>query len=133
MTENIATCITDSIKISVETFYHVEHSRPMENKCIFTYRVTIENMGAYTVQLLKAYWFSQGSNGIIQELNFEGVNGQQPILVSQGTHQYVSQCQLHADMVTRSGYYTFVRKGKDGEILIVDIPEFQMCSPFKLN
>jgi ApaG protein len=131
MTANIATCISNGIKISVETFYQVEHSRPMENKYIFAYRITIENMGAYTVQLMRRHWFIHDSNGIVREVEGEGVIGQQPILVSQGVHQYVSWCHLFADMGKMKGHYTFARE--DGELLKVDIPEFQMCAPFKLN
>lgn len=131
MTAKIATRITNGIKISVETFYQVEYSRPMENKYIFAYRITIENMGAYTAQLMRRHWHIHDSNGIIREVEGDGVIGLQPILAPLGTHQYVSWCHLYSDIGKMSGYYSFVRQ--DGEMFKVEIPEFNMCTPFKMN
>lgn len=131
MTDNFATRITNGIKISVETFYQAEYSRPMEGKFIFAYRITIENMGAQTAQLMRRHWYIYDSNGTVREVEGEGVIGVQPILTPQATHQYVSWCHLFSDVGKMSGYYSFVRQ--DGEMFKVDIPEFSMCTPFKMN
>jgi ApaG protein len=131
MTANITTRITNGIKISVETFYQVEYSRPLENKYIFAYRITIENMGAYTAQLMRRHWYIHDSNGITREVEGDGVIGQQPILATGGTHQYVSWCHLFTDIGKMSGFYQFVRQ--DGEAFKVEIPEFNMYAPFKMN
>lgn len=131
MTANITTRITDGFKISVETFYQEEYSRPIENKYIFAYRITIENIGAYTAQLMRRHWYIHDSNGIMREVEGDGVIGQQPILAAHEQHQYVSWCHLFSDVGKMSGYYVFVRQ--DGETFKVAIPEFSMCAPFKLN
>ena len=131
MIANIATRITNGIKISVETFYQTEHSRPFENKYIFAYRITIENLGNYTSQLMRRHWYIHDATGIVREVEGEGVIGLQPILAPMETHQYVSWCHLFADMGKMNGYYSFVRQ--NGEMFKVDIPEFQMCAPFKMN
>jgi ApaG protein len=131
MTANIATCITNGIKISVETFYQEEHSRPMESKYIFAYRITIENLGALTAQLMRRHWVIQDSNGLVREIDGEGVIGQQPILPPHGVHQYVSWCQLFTDIGKMKGHYLFVQQ--NGESFKVAIPEFNMTAPFKMN
>ena len=131
MTANIATRISNGFKISVETFYQVEYSRPMENKYIFAYRITIENMGAYTAQLMRRHWSIKDSNGLVREVEGDGVIGLQPILAPNETHQYVSWCHLFSDIGNMSGYYSFVQQ--NGEMFKVEIPEFSMCAPFKMN
>jgi ApaG protein len=131
MTENITSRITDGIKISVETFYQEQYSNPIENKYIFAYRITIENIGAYTSQLMRRHWYIHDSNGIVREVEGDGVIGQQPILAPNETHQYVSWCHLFSDVGKMRGHYLFVRQ--NGESFRVDIPEFSMCAPFKLN
>jgi ApaG protein len=62
------TLTTKGIKISVETFYHEQHSRPTEQKFVFVYRVTIENKSSSTVQLLHRHWYIFDSNGAIREV-----------------------------------------------------------------
>ena len=50
----MVTATTNSIKISVETFYQPDYSYPMNQHFMFAYRITIENYSTDTVQLLKA-------------------------------------------------------------------------------
>ncbi len=131
MTANINSCTTNGIKISVETFYQVEYSRPLENKYIFAYRITIDNVGEFTAQLMRRHWFIYDSNGVMREVEGEGVIGVQPILPPQGTHQYVSWCHLFTDIGKMNGYFTFVQQ--NGELFKVTIPEMNMAAPFKMN
>jgi ApaG protein len=124
--------ITNGIRVSVETFYQDEYSRPMDNRFIFAYRITIENNSMYTVQLMRRHWYIHDSNGITREVEGEGVIGQQPILLPREVHQYVSWSHLFTDIGKMRGYYIFVRQ-VDGEMFRVDIPEFSMIVPFKMN
>ena len=124
--------ITEGIKVSVETFYQPEHSHPIAHQYVFSYHITIENMSPYTVQLMRRQWYIFDSNGLVREIEGEGVIGVQPILDSGKVHQYTSWTQLFTDIGKMNGYFLFVRE-VDGEMFKVLIPEFKLCTPFKLN
>lgn len=128
----MATIVTNGIKVSVETFYQEEYSRPIEHKYIFAYRITIENVSEYTVQLMRRHWYIIDSNGMTREVEGEGVIGQQPILKTGERHQYVSWSHLFTEMGKMRGHYLFVRQ-IDGETFKAQIPEFQLTVPFKMN
>lgn len=126
------TSVTNGIKVSVETFYQEEYSRPIEHKYIFAYRITIENVSDFTVQLMRRHWYIIDSNGMTREVEGEGVIGQQPILRAGEKHQYVSWSHLFTEMGKMYGYYLFIRQ-IDGETFKAQIPEFQLTVPFKMN
>lgn len=124
--------ITKGVKVGVTTEYQPEYSSPSQQHYVFTYRIRIENCGEYTVQLLRRHWNIYDSNGTIREVEGEGVIGQQPILEPGETHEYVSGCNLKTGIGKMLGTYTFERI-VDGKHFPVNIPEFTMIIPFKLN
>lgn len=126
------TLITKDIKVSVETFYQPDYSKPVEFKHIFAYRITIQNLGGNVVQLLRRHWFIFDSNGLIREVEGEGVIGKQPVLAPGETHQYVSWCHLYTDMGKMYGTYQMLDR-ETREHFEVDIPEFRLIAPFKAN
>lgn len=128
----MTTQITNGIKISVETFYQEEYSRPMENKYIFSYRITIENQTDETVQLLRRFWQITDSNGIVKEVEGEGVIGEQPVINAGEKHQYISWCHLLTDLGKMRGAY-MMQRISDGDKFRVRIPEFALVAPQKLN
>lgn len=128
----MVTLVTNGIKVSVEVFYHTEYSRPDESKYIFAYRITLENIGYQTTQLLRRHWKIIDSTGDLKEVEGEGVIGVQPILKSGEIHQYVSWCQLTSDMGKMFGTYMFLNLA-DNETFDVNIPEFQLIATFKSN
>jgi len=132
ITNNMETLTTNGIKISVETFYQSNYSKPMENKYIFAYRINIQNNNDFTVQLLRRHWHILDSNGMLREVEGDGVIGKQPVLSSGESHQYVSWSQLLTDVGKMYGTFLMVRQ-EDGEAFRVRIPEFKLVAPFKLN
>ena len=126
------TLTTKGIRISVETFYQSNYSRPMENKYIFAYRVTIENQNPHTVQLLRRHWFVKDSNGLVREIEGEGVVGKQPILNPGESHEYVSWSPLLSDIGKMYGTYLMLDTHTEKEFL-VKIPQFVLIAPFKSN
>ncbi|NJN35025.1 MAG: Co2+/Mg2+ efflux protein ApaG [Saprospiraceae bacterium] len=126
------TLVTNGIKISVETFYQEEYSRPLENKYIFAYRITVENMTDYTVQLMRRHWYIIDSNGLTREVEGEGVIGQQPTLSPGEMHQYVSWSHFFTEIGKMHGYYIF-RRDIDDQTFKAAIPEFHLMTPFKMN
>jgi ApaG protein len=124
--------VTNGIKVSVETFYQAENSNPGEGKFIFAYRITIENVSDYTVQLMRRHWVIMDSNSIVREVNGEGVVGEQPILYPGQSHQYVSWSHLTTEIGKMHGHYLFIRE-IDGRSFKAAIPEFMLITPAKMN
>lgn len=126
------TATTKGIRISVETFYHPNHSRPTEHHFVFAYRITIENNSDFTVQLLRRRWSITDASGNNRIVEGDGVVGQQPIIRSGQSHQYVSWANLNSDIGKMSGTYIMERQ-IDADLFDVEIPEFQLIAPFKMN
>ncbi len=128
----MSTLTTKGIRISVETFYQSNFSRPLDNKYVFAYRVTIENLSSSTVQLLRRHWIIKDASGAVREVEGEGVIGKQPILEPGETHQYVSWSPLLSDIGKMYGTYQMENQ-LTGNQFDIPIPEFQLIAPFKLN
>ncbi len=124
--------ITEGILVSVETNYLKEYSSPVQNHYVFTYKITIENNGQHTVQLLNRHWFIHDAGYDIKEVEGEGVVGNQPILEPGQKHYYVSGCNLKSGFGKMHGYYTMERT-VDGQLFDVKIPEFNLIAEFRLN
>lgn len=126
------TTITQGIRVSVETFYQEKHSSPEEGRYVYAYRITIRNEGSETVQLMRRHWFIRDSNTMVREVEGEGVIGLQPVLEPGKHHEYISWTNLMSDIGKMHGIYT-MQKISDGSEFEVEIPEFTMVAPFRLN
>lgn len=126
------TVVTKGIKVSVETKYQPEHSQPANDHFVFTYRITIENNSNHTVQLKARHWDIYDVTFPKNEVDGDGVVGKQPVLEPGEIHQYVSGCNLRSGMGKMCGYYIMERI-IDGRLFNVEIPEFIMIAPHKLN
>jgi len=128
----MVTEITKGIKVSVETEYQPAYSSPSQYHYVFTYRITIENHSEYTIQLLRRHWHIFDAGFTQREVEGEGVVGQQPVLEPGQAHQYVSGCNLKSGIGKMIGTYLMERV-VDGVTLQVNIPEFTMIAPLRLN
>ncbi|MCU0398138.1 MAG: Co2+/Mg2+ efflux protein ApaG [Cyclobacteriaceae bacterium] len=128
----MVTEITQGIRVSVETEYQPAYSSPSQYHYVFTYRITIENQSDNTIQLLRRHWFIADAGFSPREVEGEGVVGQQPVLEPGQAHQYVSGCNLKSGIGKMTGTYLMERI-VDGTQLQVNIPEFVMVAPFRLN
>lgn len=124
--------ITEGVNIKVETFYREEQSNPQTLDFLFAYRITIENLSDFPVQLLSRHWFIQDSTGVHREVQGEGVVGAQPLLMPSESYQYISAVDLNSEIGRMHGTYTMENK-YDNRLFKVIIPEFQLVAPFKLN
>ena len=128
----MVTDITEDVKVSVETAYRADYSDPAQSHFVFTYRVTIENQGNKTVQLKLRHWEIFDTTYPLKKVDGEGVTGKQPVLEPGQSHQYVSGCNLKSGVGKMVGYYTMERIS-DGYQFNVNIPEFVLINPVKLN
>ncbi len=126
------TRVTNGIRVSVVSQYEPDYSSPVQQHYVFTYRILIENSSDYTVQLLSRHWYIYDSNGKIVEVEGEGVVGQQPVLEPGEYHQYVSGSNLKTSIGKMKGYYLMQRVFDEAKFE-VEIPEFTLIVPYKLN
>ena len=128
----MVTAITQGVKISVNTVYQEEYSNPDKEHFMFAYQITVENLSDYSIQLMRRQWFIFDSNGTQREVEGEGVVGLQPLIEPGESYSYVSGCNLTTDMGSMSGTYLMQRTADQVEFS-VDIPEFHLIVPYRLN
>lgn len=126
------TLTTQGIRVSVESFYLPKKSLPVQQKYVHAYRVIIENGSTHTVQLLRRHWHILESNGILREVEGEGVIGQQPILEPGQKHQYTSWCPMMTDIGKMYGTFQ-MQNLVTSDFFEVGVPEFKLVPPFKSN
>jgi len=128
----MVTAITQGVKISVDTVYQEEYSNPEKEHFMFAYQITIENLSDYSIQLMRRQWFIFDSNGTQRDVEGEGVVGIQPVIEPGESHSYVSGCNLTTDIGAMSGNYLMHRIADQSDFT-VNIPEFQLIVPYRLN
>lgn len=123
---------THNITVSVETRYEYEASRPAERKYIFVYYIKITNNSNETVQLLSRKWCIKNTENSIKVIEGDGVIGEQPVLSPGLSHQYRSWSILATPIGEMTGKYKMINVDTQQEFWI-DIPEFDLVTPFVLN
>ena len=87
--------------IAVATRFLDEQSVPEEGRFVFAYTVHIRNDGKVPAQLLGRRWLITDGNGKVQEVEGEGVVGEQPWLRPGEGFEYTSGAVLETDIGTR--------------------------------
>lgn len=126
------TGLTCGVKISVETLYRKDLSNVRNNMFFFNYRIVIENMNSFEVQLISRYWFIFDSLNPSKEISGDGVVGEQPILQPGQKHVYVSGSDLNSEIGYMRGYYMFERLDTN-ERFRVAVPKFELFAKLKMN
>jgi ApaG protein len=119
---------TRNIRVSVRAFYLADQSEPDRSHFVWAYRVTIENQGQETVQLLRRTWLITDALGRTQQVNGAGVVGEQPVLEPGESFEYTSGTPLPTPSGFMRGTYHMV-VGATGEAFDVAIPAFSLDSP----
>ncbi|AII53024.1 MULTISPECIES: Co2+/Mg2+ efflux protein ApaG [Hymenobacter] len=126
------TTTTQGVTVSVTTNYLPDYSSPSQEHYVFAYKIDIRNNSEYTVKLLRRHWYIYDANGVVREVEGDGVVGQQPVLEPGEAHQYVSGCNLKSGLGKMRGTYDMERLA-DGSTFEVEIPEFTLVVPYRLN
>ncbi|HEU5011598.1 MAG TPA: Co2+/Mg2+ efflux protein ApaG [Roseiflexaceae bacterium] len=115
---------TSNIRVTVRPAYLQAQSQPFLNRYVFVYFIRIENVGKKRAQLLSRRWLIHDSIGEDQQVEGEGVVGQQPILGPGEVHEYNSFCILKSPQGYMEGAYHFI--GSDDVLFDVEIPRFYL-------
>lgn len=119
---------TRAITITVRPFYLDEQSEPDEEHYVWAYRVSIENSGEETVQLLNRHWRITDKLGRLEEVKGPGVVGEQPVLNPGDSFEYTSGTPLRTPSGIMAG--TYEMESDSGERFNVEIPAFSLDSPY---
>ena len=119
--------ITRGIAVSVVPAYLEPDSSPSNSQYLWAYRVTIENQGRETVQLLSRHWMITNARGELTEVKGAGVVGKQPVLKPGESHAYTSGTSLNTPSGMMGGSYEM--ESDSGERFNVEIPTFSLDSP----
>jgi ApaG protein len=121
------TANTRGIAVSVEPFYLDARSSPDNSQYFWAYRVTIENQGQETVQLLSRHWMISNARGELNEVKGPGVVGQQPVLKPGEIYEYTSGAPLDTPSGMMGGAYQM--ESESGERFDIEIPTFSLDRP----
>ena len=99
---------------------------------MFSYKVTIKNLGKSVVQLLRRHWIIFESNGTKREVKGEGVIGEFPIILPNETYSYSSWCPIQNTLGYMEGVY-LMKDIQSKALFEVVIPRFQLIETSKLN
>lgn len=121
--------MSEKNKIIVETSpqYIDAQSSPDDNRYIFAYTITITNAGSVPATLLSRSWLITDSNGKVQEVQGDGVVGEQPHLKPGEVFRYTSGAILETPVGIMQGKYTLI--SDDGISFNTQIPEFTLSIP----
>ena len=117
---------TDGVTVRVNPSYLPDQSDPDHGRHAWSYHVRIENGSARDVQLIARHWIITDARGRVQEIEGEGVVGEQPLIEPGGSFDYVSGCPLDTPSGTMHGSYAMAT---DGDLFEVAIPLFSLDSP----
>ena len=94
-----------NIRIKVTANYLKGQSAPDENRYVFSYTINIKNLGNKSAKLISRQWIITDSNGNIQEVNGDGVVGQQPNINPGEEFTYTSGTIIKTSVGTMEGRY----------------------------
>jgi len=119
------------IRIQVATSYIDVESEPASDRYVFAYTITISNNGDVAAQLISRHWIITDANGKVQEVNGDGVVGEQPYLNPGEEFRYSSGAVLETPVGAMQGLY---RMQADGGISFdAPIAPFTLAVPGLLN
>lgn len=118
--------VTHQIRITVRPSFLAGQSHPSSGRYVFAYAVRIENIGTATARLTHRRWNIHDAvdGGEDQEVQGEGVVGEQPTLKPGAVYEYQSYCVLKSASGFMEGAYRFERE--DGTAFAAEIPRFEL-------
>ncbi|MCP1672984.1 ApaG protein [Natronocella acetinitrilica] len=120
-----------SIRVEVEPAYLDQESAPQEDRYVFSYTVTIQNLGEMAAKLVRRHWIITDANGERREVSGEGVVGEQPLLGPGDQFRYTSGAMLNTPVGSMEGSYELI--ADDGTTFTAAIPAFTLAMPRTLH
>lgn len=126
--------------VTVEPQYIKAQSSPAEQRYVFAYHVDIYNSGHQPVQLMTRHWLITDGDGKLEEVQGDGVVGENPVISPGDSYQYSSGAVLSTQVGSMSGHYGMrlcleAEEETEEDALLFDaqIPVFTLAVPSALN
>lgn len=120
-----------AIAVSVQTAFIAEQSNIDEQRYVFSYTITISNIGTKAAQLISRHWIITDANQDVNEVKGLGVIGAQPLLQPNEQFEYTSGTVLSTPVGTMCGTYQMV--AEDGTPFDAVIDPFTLAAPRVLH
>ena len=117
--------------IETQVNYLPEQSDEAGNRFVFSYTITITNLGHSSAKLISRHWVITDAHNHVQEVRGQGVVGEQPLLKPSQSFEYTSGTVLTTQVGTMRGSYQM--QAEDGTQFEVEIPQFVLSVPRVLH
>lgn len=124
--------ISYNIKVSVVPVYDIKNSFPSENRFVFRYNISIENLGKDPIQVLRRKWMIYDLGFGFTEVEGEGLIGLTPIIQSGETFTYFSNVLLRSGVGNMQGYF-YCMNLITSENLEIEVPKFNLLTDLLNN
>lgn len=121
----------EGIEVDVETAFLAEQSDAARTRYVFSYTITIRNVGSTPARLLTRHWIITDANGKVQEVRGEGVVGEQPYLKPGQGFRYSSAAAIETPVGVMQGSYGMI--ADDGASFDAPIAPFRLAMPGVLH
>ena len=119
------------VVIQTQVNYLPDQSDEADNRFVFSYTITITNLGQTSAKLISRHWIITDANNHVQEVRGQGVVGEQPLLKPSQSFEYTSGTVLTTQVGTMRGSYQM--QTDDGAQFEVQIPQFVLSVPRVLH
>jgi ApaG protein len=119
------------VVIQTQVNYLPEQSDEAGNRFVFSYTITITNLGRSSAKLISRHWVITDAHNHVQEVRGQGVVGEQPLLKPSQSFEYTSGTVLTTQVGTMRGSYQM--QAEDGGQFEVEIPQFVLSVPRVLH
>jgi len=117
--------------IQTQVNYLPDQSDESGNRFVFTYTISITNLGSIAAKLISRHWIITDAYNHVQEVRGQGVVGEQPLLKPNQNFEYTSGTVLATQVGTMCGSYQM--QAEDGSEFEVEIPQFVLSVPRVLH
>ncbi|QDP86347.1 Co2+/Mg2+ efflux protein ApaG [Chryseobacterium sp. SNU WT5] len=124
--------ISFNIKVTVLPVYDFKNSFPSENRFVFRYNISIENLGKDPIQLLRRKWMIYDLGFGFSEVAGEGVIGLTPEILPGGDFTYFSNVMLRSGVGNMQGTF-YCKNLLTQENLEIEVPKFSLLSEVLSN
>ncbi|MCL1096760.1 Co2+/Mg2+ efflux protein ApaG [Shewanella gelidii] len=115
----------NSVKVEVKTEYIEQDSSPEDDQYLFSYTITIINLGEQAAKLESRHWIITDANGHKSEVQGSGVVGETPTIEPNTAYQYSSGTVLETPLGIMQGHYNMVNT--DGTKFKATIEPFRLA------
>ncbi|AMK76592.1 Co2+/Mg2+ efflux protein ApaG [Methylomonas sp. MO1] len=121
----------NKVLVEAQPYYIEAQSSPEQNRYVFAYTITITNVGSTPAKLLTRHWLITDANGKVQEVNGDGVVGENPHLSPGDSFRYTSAAMIETPVGVMQGKYQM--QSDAGENFNAAIPKFTLSIPRTLH